>query len=101
MAPGKCPECGSENIQKYSLYKKSTKREVGGMGCLTQSMGCIIFLLLLIFAPCLLFLLGVGLVVMLPFIIIAAIIGGIIYALQESYNSNRYICLKCEHIFKP
>jgi Na+-transporting methylmalonyl-CoA/oxaloacetate decarboxylase gamma subunit len=48
----------------------------------------------------LLLVLGVGLVVLAPFIIIAAIIGGIIYVIRESYDSNRYICLKCEYIFK-
>jgi predicted RNA-binding Zn-ribbon protein involved in translation (DUF1610 family) len=100
ITPDKCPKCGSENIQKYSLYKKSQKREVIGMGCLTHGMGCIIFLLLLIFAPCLLLLLGIGFFVILPLIIIVAIIGGVIYVLQESYNSHRYICLKCENIFK-
>jgi predicted Zn-ribbon and HTH transcriptional regulator len=97
----RCPACDSENVQKYSLWKKSQNRRVSGVGCLTESVGCLILVLLCIFAPLLLLLLGVGLIVALPFIIVVAVLAVIVYAIQESYESSRFICLRCENIFKP
>jgi predicted RNA-binding Zn-ribbon protein involved in translation (DUF1610 family) len=95
-----CPKCGSENIQKYSLWKKSQNKGTAGIGCLTGGMGCIIFVILLIFAPLLLLLLGIGLAVVLPIIIFVAVVAAIAYAIQQKNDSSRYICLTCEHIFR-
>lgn len=96
----KCPKCGSENVQKYSLWKKSHNKEVAGLGCLTWGIGCLIVVLLFIFAPLLLFVAGVGLVVLLPVIIVIVIAAVVFYIIQQSYESNRYICLRCERNFK-
>jgi ribosomal protein L40E len=111
-----CPKCGSANVQKYSLWKKSSGKGIGGieaglgvglgagLGCLSGSAGCLIVLLLLIFAPLLLLLFGLGLAMVFPVIIAViaiATIGLIVYAVVSNYDSGHYICLKCNHIFKP
>jgi len=92
----KCPKCGSENIQKYTLWKKSNKHSSAGT---TKGIGCLVVVLLFIFAPALLFGLGIATVISLPAILGIGVIIAIAYAIQQSYESNRYICLKCEHNF--
>jgi len=107
-----CPRCGSANVQKYSLWKKSSNKGLAGVaaglgagfGCLSGTMGCLIVVLLLIFAPFLLILFGLGLAAVFPIILVLigiVTIGLVIYAIMQSYDSGHYICLKCEHIFKP
>ena len=109
-----CPKCGSANVQKYSLWKKSSGKGIGGieaglgvglgagLSCLSGSAGCLIVLLLLIFAPLLLLLFGLGLAMVFPVIIAViaiATIGLIVYAVVSNYDSGHYICFKCNLIF--
>ncbi|MFA5375543.1 MAG: zinc ribbon domain-containing protein [Dehalococcoidia bacterium] len=94
----KCPKCGSENVQKYTLWKKSHKHDSSGAA---EGVGCLIVIVLLIFAPIAVLVLGIALVITLPTILGVGLIAAIAYAIQQSYESNRYICLKCEHNFNP
>ena len=94
----KCPKCGSENVQKYTLWKKSHKHDSSGAA---EGIGCLIVIVLLIFAPIAVLVLGIALVITLPAILGIILIVAIAYAIQQSQESNRYICLKCEHNFNP
>ena len=111
-----CPRCDSANVQNYSLWKKSSDKGIGGigaalgtglgagLGCLSGSAGCLIALLLLIFAPLLLLLVGLGFATVFPIILVVialVVIALIAYTIIRNRDSGDYICLKCQHIFKP
>ena len=103
-----CPHCGSENVLNYSLWKKSSNTMGGlgagigtGLGCLSGSFGCMTLVLLLIFAPLLLILVGVGIAVILPIMVVLGVVALVVYLIQSGVDSGRYICLKCKTVFKP
>ena len=92
----KCPKCGSEDIQKYTLWKKTNKHDSSGV---EAGIGCLIIIILLIFAPIAVLVIGLAIAITLPAILGIILLGIIAYAIQQGYESNRYICLKCEHKF--
>lgn len=92
----RCPKCESENIQKYTLWKKSNKNNLSGV---EAGIGCLIVIILLIFAPIAVLVIGLAIATTLPVILGIILLGIIAYAIQQGYESNRYICLKCEHKF--
>jgi hypothetical protein len=91
-----CPKCGSENVQKYTLWKKSNKQDLSG---LEAGIGCLTIIILLIFAPVAVLVIGLAIATTLPVIIGIILIIIMAYAIQQGYESNRYICLRCEHKF--
>jgi len=92
----KCPKCGSENVQKYSLWEKSHKHSSSEV---EAGIGCLIIVILLIFAPIAVLVIGLTIAATLPAILGVILIVIIAYAIQQSYESNRYICLRCENKF--
>jgi len=104
--PENCPKCGAENITKLTMHKKKTQK---GQGC-----GCVGFLLIIIImiiAPLLLPVLGLGALAGLGgfgvlvsenqevFMTIGGI-GLVIWVINAYQISRTYICEKCGKKFK-
>lgn len=98
MSPGglRCPSCGSSNVQ--SLAAQERQKKSSGMGCVVM----LLVLIVLLLAPGLVCLpLIAGIVIPKPYLFAGAAVLAIAAIAKFAWDYGRYVCLVCNHEFKP
>jgi hypothetical protein len=101
----RCPSCGSESIQKASLFDSKKKSGGGCGGCIT----CLLVLIVLILAPLLIIgpavigaAIGIAAIALYwKYIIGFFVVMMLISAIGTIARAGQYVCLRCGKRFHP
>lgn len=96
-----CPNCGSNSVQKLSVFHQQSSSNGGCGGCT----GCLLFMIILILAPGIVLLGGLAtgatMYALRGPLMIGVIISFVLAIIVKIYRENTYICERCGTKFRP